>query len=85
MARIVRVAVKLTLARVRLDESTVRQAGFAEHAPVRCTALVRTNVAAGHPWIYPIGVRPPGGFSLYPIDGFELDGASCTGQTVGAC
>jgi len=84
MARIIRVAVKLTFARIRLDESTVWEAGFAEHAPVRSAALVRTNVAAGHSGVDPIGVRPPSGFSLYPIGGLELNGSSCTGQTVGA-
>lgn len=84
MARVVRVAVKLTLARVRLDESAVRQAGFTEHAPVRSTVLVRTDVAAGHSGVDPIGIDPPRGFSLDPVFGLELDGARGAGQAVGA-
>ncbi len=82
MTRVVAVAVEFIGARIRLDESTVRQAGFAEHSAVRDAALIGADMTAGHSRGDSIGIDPPGGFSLDPIVRLELNGSRRAGETL---
>ena|GEM_PF-4571062 len=84
MARVVRMAVKLIGAGIRLDESTVGKTCLAEHPSIRDTVRIGTEMTAGHSGGDAIGVKPPRGLAWYPIIRLELDRAGRTWNLLSA-